>query len=221
MQQLRQNTRYIISMYTSIPGLVMAATGLCMAIYGGIHILFVLWLYDAIQSTYPALATPLAELAWFLPCLVLICALPAITRYYQRSVGQLATSKQVQNRFLAEMILTYLAYLLCADHIDIAHHSPISTALLMVAAFLIVHWWLLARTQPHFLVFAGIVAILSCIPLIEANVLHWLYMYPQPDWYTSNTNICAGIVLTLTGLLSHQQMMHTLKRLRKKWETPI
>lgn len=214
MQQPRR-IRNIVTSYTSMPGLIVAAIGLYAAVSGGISILFVRWLYRAIEAAYPVLANIAATLALFFPYILFVLALYGISRYYQRTFGQVKPGEQVQGRLFTEIVIAGLAYWFFGLAFDLHFHSPVSTSLLVVAAFLVAHWWLLARQQPHFLVLAAIVIILSFVPLFNANVYHWLYMDTAPDWYYNNINICTGLVLMLAGLLSHRHLVRALTQVRE------
>ena len=107
-----------------------------------------------------------------------------------------------------------MAYFLIGQSFDMDLHSKVSTTLLFFALFLIVHWWKLVRTQIHYLVLAVIAIVLSFIPLFNSDVYHWLYKYPQPDWYGFNTAVCVSILLLIAGLLDHWHMVRVLTRVR-------
>jgi len=213
MQQLR-HIRNIITVYTSLPGLILAAIGLYAVIAGAINILFVRWLYQVIQAAYPALADFAATIALILPYIFFVLVLYGIGRYYQHTYGKIEASQQVRRRLLAEVVIAGLAYLYSGGF-NINLHWTVSIPLLVVAALLVVHWWLLAREQTHFLLLACLVVVLSFIPVFNVNIYHWLSFDTAPDWYYNNIGICAGLILTIAGLLSHYQMVQTLKHVRE------
>jgi hypothetical protein len=197
-----------------VPGLILAALGFYMMASGVIGILFVRWLYWAIESFSPALANIAAALAVWLPCILLMLVLFWIVQYYQHTYGQIKASEQVRVLLLVEIVVAGLAYFF-SGMINTTYHVAISVPLLALAAFLLAHWWLFARGQMHFLPLASIAIILSFAPAFNASLYHWLYLFGAPDWYYNNINICAGLILALAGVLSHWQLVRAFRQVRE------
>ena len=209
MQELRQ-IRGVVTTYTTLPGLILVAVGLYAAVAGALSILFVRWLYWTIERASSALANIAATLALWLPYVLLVLVLLWIVRYYQHTYGQIQASKQVRSQLLGELLVAGLAYLFCGT-LNITYHLAVSVPLLILAAFLLTHWWLFARAQMHFLLLAGLTLILSYLPALNAD----LYRSAAPDWYYNNINICTGAILVIAGLLSHWQMVRALRHVRE------
>ncbi len=149
-----------------------------------------------------------------LPYALCIVVVYAVMRYYKRRFGQVKPRAEETLRLTIELVGAYVAYLI-AQTLDVHLHSAVSSALLVFALFLLIHWWMFARVQMHYLLLAAIAVVLSVVPLFNSTVYYWLYIKDRaPDWYSFNIEIFAGLLLLIAGLLDHWHMVRMFARVR-------
>ncbi|GHO81319.1 hypothetical protein KSD_90900 [Ktedonobacter sp. SOSP1-85] len=218
----RQSTRDIRSLvtnYTVMPGLILATIGGFLAFLGAFSILWNKWLYymwfgnnqDSPLTTLALIAT------MFLPLVLYLVVIFAVIRYYKNHFGQVKPQDQVKKWLTWELIAAFVLYFFVGTPLDYRLHSPVSFTLLIFALFLVVHWWLFAKAQAHYLILAAIAVVLSFVPMFNSVVYNWLYVkYTSPDWYGFNIGVCSGLLLLIAGLLDHWHMVRAFARVRSQ-----
>jgi hypothetical protein len=213
-----QDIRSLVKNYTVVPGLVLATLGGYMVFLGAFSMLWDNWLYPLLFSSNPNswLASLAVWVSLILP-IVLFCAVAnLVSRYYKRNFGEVKPHTEETRRLTIELIAAFVAYFFIGQDLDIRLHPAVSSMLLIFALFLLIHWWMFARTQRHYLLLAGIAIALSFVPLFNNTVYYWLYTkYTSPDWYSFNIAICSGLLLFIAGFLDHWHMVRMLTRVRK------
>jgi hypothetical protein len=217
--QNTQDIRSLVKNYTVVPGLVLATIGGYAAFVGAFSMLWDKWLYwvlfGNIQDSWIANLGALGSIV--LPYGLYLVFVYAVMRYYKRHFGQVKPRIEEKNRLTIELIAAFVAYFFIGQQFDIHLHSTVSVTLLIFALFLLIHWWMFARTQIHYPLLAAIAVILSLVPLFNQTVFYWLYIkYTSPDWYGFNIAICAGLLLLIAGLLDHWHMVRMLTRVRSQ-----
>lgn len=215
--QNTQDIRSLVKIYTIVPGLVLATIGGYAAFVGAFSMLWDKWLYwvlsGSIQNSQFANLGALGSI--FLPYGLYLVVVYAVMRYYKRRFGQVKPRAEETNRLTAELIGALVAYFFIGQPLDIHLHLAVSTTLLIFALFLLIHWWMFARTQMHYPLLAAIAVVLSFVPLFNRAVYYWLYIkYTSSDWYGFNIAICVGLLLLIAGLLDHWHMVRMLTRVR-------
>ncbi len=209
--------RSLVNQYAVVPGLVIATIGGYAAFTGAFNMLWDKWLYwvlfGSIRHSWLANLGALGSL--ILPYLLYLVVLYAVIRYYKRHFGQVKPPVAQQLKLTLELVVAFVSYFFIGQLLDIRLHSAVSITLLIFALFLLIHWWMFARIQMHYLLFAALAVALSVVPLFSSAVYFWLYIkYTSPDWYGFNIAICSGLLLLLAGLLDHWQMMRMFARVR-------
>ncbi|MDQ2903332.1 MAG: hypothetical protein ABI456_17140 [Ktedonobacteraceae bacterium] len=217
--QYRHNTsdlRSLVKNHTVVPGLVLATIGGFFAFIGAFNMLWNKWLYwvlfGSIQDSWLANLGALGSQV--LPLVLYLVVLYVVIRYYKRRFGQVKPRFEEKMKLTIELVGAFVAYF-TIQAFDTRLHSAVSMTLLIFALFLLIHWWLFARMQMHYLILAAIAIALSVVPLFNRAVYYWLYIkYPSPDWYGFNIAMCAGLLLLVAGLLDHWHMLRVFARVR-------
>ena len=221
MQSLQQTQeiRSLVKNYTVVPGLVLAIIGAYAAFTGAFDMLWDYRLYYELfgRDSQSSIANLAAFGSIILPYALFVVVIYAVGRYYKRHFGQVTPRAEEKRLLTIEIVVAMGAYFFVGEVLDTRFHLGVSTTLLIFAMFLIVHWWMFARRQIHYVVLAAIAVGLSFVPLVNAGVYHWLYVYSSaPDWYGFNTAICAGTLLLIAGLLDHWYMVRAFARVRTR-----
>lgn len=209
--------RLLVKNYTIVPGLVLATIGGYLAFNGAFSLLWNAWLYWLLFGRSPDswLANMGAYASMLFPYLLYLVVLLAVIRYYGRRFGQVKPRKEEMVKLTIELVAVFLAYIFIGQRLDVHFRLAVSTALLIVALFLLVHWWMFARGQIHYLVLAALAVVLSSVPLFSSSVYYWLYIKDTaPDWYYLNIELCAGLLLLCAGLLDHWRLVRHFARVR-------
>lgn len=209
--------RLLVKNYTIVPGLVLATIGGYMAFTGAFSLLWNAWLYWLLfgRSADSWIANLGAYASMLLPYVLFVIVLLVVVRYYQRRFGQAKPRKEEMVKLAIELVVAFVTYIFIGQQFDVHFRLAVSTALLIVALFLLVHWWMFARRQMHYLVLAALAMILSVVPLLSSSVYYWLYIKDTaPDWYSLNIEVCAGLLLFCAGLLDHWRLVRHFARVR-------
>jgi hypothetical protein len=221
MQQMDQIRVFTKQHTMFIYGLLLALFGFIMALGGIIDTLWIRWFYWSLFPTQASQDSPQANLAigivTLLPSAMYLVGI-VLAIWYVRRYGQVKNNKVENYRPLIEGVVGYTIYFV-AELTAQRMHLPACLSLIALAIILIAHWWLFARKQLYYPALAVIAILISIVPVINANVYHWLYFYVAPDWYQHNVDIPAGIILCIAGILDFQYMRRMLQRVRQSITT--
>jgi peptidoglycan/LPS O-acetylase OafA/YrhL len=218
-EQNTQDIRSLVKNYTIVPGLVLALIGGFGAFFGAFNMLWDKWLYWVLvgsnQDSWFANLIALGSI--ILPLALYLFILYTTKRYYESHFGQAKPRAEETRKLTIELVAAGVAYFFVGQLLDIHLHPPVSITMLIFALFLLIHWWLFARTQRHYPLLAAIAVVLSVVPLFNSTVYFWLYIkYTSPDWYGFNIAICAGLLLLIAGLLDHWYLVRMFARVRRQ-----
>jgi len=215
--QHTQEIRSLVKNYTVVPGLVLAIFGAYAAFLGAFNMLWDHWLYYVLfgHDSNSWLANLVSFCIVILPYALCLLVIHVVKHYYKRHFGEVTPRAEEKYLLTTELLVAIAVYFFVGLSLDNSLHLAVSTTLLIFALFLIVHWWIFARMQIHYLVLAAVAIVLSFVPLFNSDIYHWLYKYPSTaEWYGFNIDICVGVLLLIAGLLDHWSMVRVLARVR-------
>lgn len=180
--------RYVTKNFGALQGLKMVPFGLFFLAMG------VGWLGEQGDLSLSLPAFALTLLAYWL-----------IGRYYTRSFGLVNSGRE---NFVKDFLLplTLVLVLWLAAAVDYWVRLPVSIFGLTLAAVILVWWWLQEqRTRVHYAMMAGLIALISLLPLMGIKE-GWSIIKPPGTLF----HLLLGLIFVIGGILDHLLLMNNL-----------
>ncbi len=180
--------RYVTKNFGALQGLKMVPFGLFFLAMG------VGWLGEQGDLSLSLPAFALTLLAYWL-----------IGRYYTRSFGLVNSGRE---NFVKDFLLplTLVLVLWLAAAVDYWVRLPVSIFGLTLAAVILVWWWLQEqRTRVHYAMMAGLIALISLLPLMGIKE-GWSIIQPPGTLF----HLLLGLIFVIGGILDHLLLMNNL-----------
>ncbi|GEM_PF-3269668 len=183
MQNL-EHIRYISANYSDMQGLRQVPMGLGFLTVG---VLSVASSLDIISGM------------WIIGGMICAVVIGMVVSQYFANWYE-ATYGAIQSNQTVKRDLIFSLFVILASFVEVAIHSPISLAMIVIAIYYVYRWKISANLVPHNIPLALVSLVAAFMIPIIAN----------PDDFIAWYLIIVGVLITLSGILDHQILTRNL-----------
>ena len=208
--------QFVVRNYKTLQGLALVACGVGL-------LAFTAWRIWLLRIIFPAGLNEWSFLLQFLLWAAIIAGLTYIAQsYYRRRFGQAnqPSLSQFTTSTMSGWVL-FCCVLVSATilglWLDVNLHPHISFLALAMALILGMRWNYLGRRLHYYLVLAGLMVVVSLLPLFD--VVYQQVSQPQSDTYSYILSTVISLLLIAIGLCDHLALLQSMRAVHISTQT--